>query len=243
MKLSIIVPLYNEQNTITKILSKVSAVKLPSNFRKEIIVVDDGSEDNSKFKINNLPSAEQRSKLKGIKKIYHEKNLGKGAAIRSGLKIATGDLIIIQDADLEYNPNYYLKLLEPIVKNKASVVYGTRLINYPLKLWGREKTILPTHLLANKFLTFLTNLLYESDLTDMETGYKLFKAEILKKISLKSDRFDFEPEVTAKILKLSIPIFEVEIKTRPRTYKEGKKINWKDGLLAVWTLIKYRFVD
>ncbi len=236
MKLSIIIPLFNEEKTIDKILKKVSKIRLSKGIKKEIIVIDDGSNDNSKVKIQNL-------KLKGIKKIFHERNLGKGAAIRTGIKQATGEMIIIQDADLEYDPQDYLKLLQPILENNALVVYGTRLTDYPLKLWGDRKTVLPSHLLANKFLTFLTNLLYGSHLTDMETCYKLFKKEILKNIQLESNRFDFEPEITAKILKLNIPIIEVPISTKPRTYKEGKKINWIDGIIAIWTLIKYRFTD
>ncbi len=236
MKLSIIIPLYNEEKTINKLLSKVVLAKVPKSIKKEIIVINDGSIDNSKLKIKSL-------KLRGAKKIYHENNLGKGAAIRSGLRIAKGDYVIIQDADLEYDPNDYSKLLWPIIHNKALVVYGTRLINYPLRFWGKDKTVLPSHLLANKFLTFLTNLLYGSELTDMETGYKLIDANILKKIKFKSNRFDFEPEITAKILKLKIPIVEVPIDVKPRTYKEGKKISWKDGLIAIWTLIKYRIVD
>ncbi len=233
MKLSIIIPVYNEEKTIGEVITKVVGVKVPS-ITKEIIVVDDGSTDSSKFKIQN-------SKLKGIKKVFHEKNLGKGAAIRSGVKVATGDLIIIQDADLEYNPEDYNKLLEPILKKGAKVVYGTRLTSYPLIVWGKNKTVLPTHLIANRFLTFLTNLLYGSNLTDMETCYKIFTREIFRKISIKSNRFNFEPEITAKILKLGVFIVEVPIIVKPRTYKEGKKINWLDGLIAIWTLVKYKF--
>lgn len=233
MKLSIIIPVFNEEKTIREILKRVYIVKLPSVI-KEIIVIDDGSTDSSRFKI-------QYSKIKGLKTIFHEKNLGKGTAIKTGLKYATGDYVLIQDADLEYNPEDYNKLLEPIIKNEAKVVYGTRLTDYPLKFWGEDKTVLPIHLIANQFLTSLTNLLYNSQLTDMETCYKLFKKEILKKISIKSNRFDFEPEITAKILKLGITIVEVPIKVKPRTYMEGKKINWLDGLLAIWTLFKYKF--
>ncbi len=234
MKLSIIIPVYNEEKTVQAAINKVYQVKLPS-IAKEIIVINDGSTDSSKFKVQSL-------KLKEVKLISHSKNLGKGAAIRTGLKIARGDLVVIQDADLEYNPEDYNKLLEPILKKRASVVYGTRLKTYPLKFWGGNKTILPTHLIANRFLTFLTNLLYGSQLTDMETCYKIFKKEIFKKILIKSNRFDFEPEITAKILKLNIPIIEVPIEVRPRTYMEGKKINWLDGFIAIWTLVKYKFI-
>lgn len=233
MKLSIIIPTFNEEKTIETILRKVNEVRLPNTLTREIIVVDDCSTDNTPKIL---------SKLKNIRFKYlrHDKNLGKGSAIRNALKIAKGDYIIIQDADLEYNPEDYSRLFEPILKGKASVVYGTRLTNYPLRLWGKNKTVLPFHLIANKALTALTSFLYGSNLTDMETCYKLIKGEVLQKISLKSQRFDFEPEVTAKILKLNIPIVEVPIVVKPRTYKEGKKISWKDGLVAVWILIKYR---
>lgn len=237
IKLSIIIPVFNEEKTIREILRRVLAVKLPSGVKKEIILVDDGSSDSS---ILRLRSGRE---FKGIKLIAHPRNLGKGAAIRTGIAHSTGNLVIIQDADLEYDPSYYMLLLRPIMQNKASVVYGTRLLTYPLKLWGKNKTVLPIHLIANKFLTLLTNILYRSKLTDMETGYKLFKRDVLKKIIINSNKFDFEAEVTAKILKLNIPIIEVPIAAKPRTYKEGKKISWIDGIIAIWTLIKYKFVD
>ncbi len=242
MKLSIIIPVYNEERTINELLNTVKSIHLPKNLEKEIIVVDDGSTDNtekalSKFK---LPFGDPNSKLKILK---HEKNKGKGAAVRTGISHAVGELIVIQDADLEYNPANYSILLEPILQKKAEVVYGTRLVDYPLQFWGKGKTVLPFHLIANKFLTFLTNVLYGSHLTDMETGYKLFRTNTLKKISITANGFEFEPEVTLKLLKLKIPIVEVPIKVTPRTYKEGKKISWVDGVWAIWTLFKYRFVD
>lgn len=232
MKLSIIIPVYNEERTIRQLLNKVIQVRLPNSINKEVIVVSDGSTDNT----DRILSA-----IRNIKFLRHEKNIGKGAAAQTGLKNATGDLIIIQDADLEYDPSYYRLLLEPILKKDAQVVYGSRLVNYPFNLWGKNKTVLPTHLIANKFLTLLTNLLYGSKLTDMETGYKLIKREVLLKIPLVSNGFEIEPEITAKILKLKIPIMEVPIKVIPRTYEEGKKIGFKDGLIAIWTLIKHRF--
>lgn len=236
MKLSIIIPVYNEEKTISEILMKVNKVKLPKVVKKELIVINDGSFDNTN---------EILSKIKNIKFQYlkHKKNLGKGAAVRSGILKAGGDLILIQDADLEYDPRFYTQLIEPFQKERALVVYGTRLINYPLRLWGKDKTILPTHLIANKFLTILTNILYGSSLTDMETGYKMFSKEVLSGIRLNSNKFDFEVEITAKILKRGIKIIEVPIETKPRTYEEGKKIRWIDGLGAIWALIKYKFRD
>lgn len=235
MKLSIIIPTFNEERTIAKILDKVNKVKLPSLIQKEIIIVNDGSTDSTDKILS-----KQNIKFKYFR---HKKNLGKGAAIRTGLSKATGELIIIQDADLEYNPTYYSKLLKPILKDNAACVYGSRLINYPLRFWGKRKTVLPTHLIANKFLTFLTNIIYQGSLTDMETGYKLFKRNILNSLQLKSNKFDFEVEITAKILKNEIPIVEVPILVNLRTYREGKKIKWYDGVKAIYALIKYRFYD
>ncbi len=236
MILSIIIPVFNEEKTIGEILKKVFEVKLPHNIQKEIIVVDDGSTDSTAKILND-------SNKKGVFLLKHNRNLGKGSAIITGLTKATGDFLIIQDADLEYNPQDYTKLLQPILKNKTKVVYGTRLVNYPLRLWGENKTILPLHLLANRFLTWMTNLLYGVSLTDMETCYKLFEKDVIKKINLQSKGFDFEPEITAKILKQNIHISEVPISIKPRTYQEGKKISWRDGLIALWTLIKYRLIN
>lgn len=235
MKISIIIPVFNEEATVAQVIDKVFNLKLPGGLKKEIIVVNDGSTDQTDKKL--------AGNKNNFKYFSHQKNLGKGAAIKSGLEKASGDLILIQDADLEYDPIFIEKLLEPIRNHQAEVVYGTRLINYPLKLWGKNKTILPTHLLANKFLTALTNILYGSNLTDMETGYKIFSRKVFGSINLKSDKFDFEAEVTSKVLKRGIKIIEVPIVTKPRTYKEGKKIGWEDGLIAIWTLIKYRFFD
>lgn len=236
MKLSIIIPIYNEEKTINEILRRVSVTRLPAEIKKEIIVVDDGSTDNSKFKI-------QSSRLRGLKKFFHSNNIGKGGAVRTGIKHATGDIIIIQDADLEYDPSYYPILLKPILKKRVKIVYGTRLKNYPLKLWGKDKTILPTHLIANKLLTGLTNLLFNSNLTDMETCYKFFKKSCLNGIKLRSRGFEFEPEITAKFLKKGYKIVEVPINVKPRTYKEGKKIGFWDGIATIWAILKYKFVN
>ena len=235
MKLSIIIPIFNEDRTIEKILKLVKGIKLPKNLKKEIVVVDDASSDKTPQILKEFGET--------IKIIRHNRNLGKGAAVRTGIQNATGDIFIIQDADLEYDPKDYLKLLEPILKNKTEVVYGTRLKNYPLKFWGKDKTVLPTHLIANRFLTALTNILYFTNLTDMETCYKVFTKKVINNIMLKSNRFDIEPELTAKILKRGFKIIEIPIITHPRTYNEGKKIEMKDGIIAIWTLIKYRFVN
>lgn len=234
MILSIIIPVFNEQETIKEIIRRVFTVKLPDNIRKEVVIVDDCSNDNT--------SAILKSTKLPFKYLRHKTNLGKGAAIRSGLSLAKGNYAIIQDADLEYDPHDFIKLLKPVMEKNTKVVFGTRLKNYPLKIWGKKRTVMPIHLIANKFLTTLTNILYSSKLTDMETGYKLIDIKILRKIKLKANKFDFEPEITAKILKMKIPIMEVPIKANPRTYKEGKKIGWLDGLIAIWTLIKYRIV-
>ena len=240
MKLSIIIPVYNEEQTTKELLGRVIKVRLPKLIKKEIIIIDDGSTDSSSSEIRSATSADE---IRNLKIFSHAKNLGKGAAIQTGLSYATGDLIIIQDADLEYDPNDYTRLLEPILNKRAKIVYGSRLITYPLRFWGSNKTVLPMNLIANKILVFLTNLLYGSNLTDMETCYKLFPKDILKRIDIKSRGFDFEPEITAKILKNGLNIYEVPITTIPRTYKEGKKITWKDGFIAIWTLFKYRVVN
>jgi len=245
MRLSIIIPVYNEVKTVGKVIRSINETKLPKNITKEIIVVDDGSTDKTTEVLSKLQKKHSFVKDNNLefKVLRHNQNKGKGAAVRTGIENSKGELIIIQDADLEYDPSYYLPLLRPVMQKEANVVYGTRLLTYPLKLWGRDKTVLPMHLIANKFLTFLTNVLYRSKLTDMETGYKLFKRDILKKIIINSNKFDFEAEITARILKRKIPITEIPISVTPRTYKQGKKIGWWDGIMAIWTLIKYKFVD
>ena len=231
MKLSIIMPVYNEKNTIMQILKKVDSVKLKS-IKKELIIVDDFSTDGT---IDIL------KKLKKYKIIFHEKNKGKGSAIRTGLKYATGDIITIQDADLEYDPNDYQKLLIPILENKAQVVYGSRFLNKTFKLSWRNKIHQWFYYLGNNVLTLATNIIYFSNITDMETCYKVFKKDVIKSLNLKAERFDIEPEITAKTLRKGYKIYEVPITFNPRSFKEGKKINWKDGLKALFVLIKLRF--
>lgn len=240
MRLSIIIPVYNEERTIEEILRRVDSVELIEDVKKEIIVVDDASKDSSMDKVQ---SAMKMHKIKNIELLKHKVNKGKGAAVVTGMKESSGEMIIVQDADLEYNPEDINRLLEPVMKGKSKVVYGSRLKDYPLRIVGQKKTPLITHYIGNKFLTFITNLLYESNLTDMETCYKLFKREVVEDMKINARRFDFEPEITAKILKSGFKIKEVPIKVKPRGYDEGKKISWRDGFIAVWTLFKYKFVD
>lgn len=238
MKISIIIPVYNEVGTIEEILFRVIKAKLPKGIKKEIIVVDDGSTDGTiailKKKFHNPGK---------IKLFLHKGNKGKGAAVRTGLRRASGEVIIIQDADLEYNPNHFYKLLKPIINGRAEIVYGSRFLGRRLKLFGKNPTLMPHHWIANKFLTWLTNFLFRNGITDMETCYKVFTKKVAKSLRLKSNRFDFEPEITAKILKKGYKILEIPIYQRPRTYDEGKKITWRDGAIALYTLFKYRFTD
>ncbi len=237
MRLSIVIPVFNEEKTISQILKKVSHVKL-DNADKEIIVVDDGSTDGTASQISNI-----KHQTSNIKFLKHEKNMGKGAAVRTGIKNATGDYIIIQDADLEYDVNDIPRLLS-LVKGKSDVIYGTRLNRLP-RLHDEEKRLqFLTHYFGNRFLSLVTSILYGQWITDMETCYKLFPRAEVKNINLKSKRFDFEPEITSKLLKRGLKIKEIPIKTKPRGYEEGKKLNtFRDGSMALWTLIKYRFTD
>ncbi len=234
MRVSIIIPAYNEEKTIQKLISLVMGVSLPKGITKEIIVVNDASNDNTLQVIK---------KIKGIKVFSHNTNCGKGAALATGFRKATGDIILIQDADLEYDPSDYPRLISPIIEGKTKVVYGSRLKNYPLRLLGHKKTPLILHYLGNKFLTVVTQVLYGTQVTDMETCYKVFSKEVIKPLRMEAKRFDFEPEITAKILKRGYTIYEVPIKVKPRGYDEGKKITWKDGFVAVWTLVKFKFRD
>ncbi len=228
MKLSVVIPVFNENATIHEIIQRVVKVGLAD----EIIVVDDGSTDGSRVILEELVGTFPQLHL-----ILHENNQGKGAAVRTGIDAAHGDLILIQDADLEYDPRDYPKLLEPIDEGRAEVVYGSRFLG------GARRSTMFWHMVANKMLTFMTNVLYNSILSDMETGYKLIRRDILTAMPLHARRFDFEPEVTAKLLKRRVRIFEVPITFNPREYEDGKKIGIKDAFEAVWTLVKYRFVD
>lgn len=231
-KLSIIIPTYNEAQTIILILDKIKPIELIENIEKEIIVVDDNSSDNSEELIISYITANIGLYIKYIR---HKKNQGKGAAIQTGIKEATGDYILIQDADLEYDPDEYNDLLKPVVKGLADVVYGSRFMgNNP------HRILFFWHSFGNKFLTFISNMLTNLNLTDMETCYKLFDSEIIKALKLKEKRFGFEPEVTAKLSRIrGIRIYEVGISYYGRTYSEGKKIKWKDGLHAMFCIIKY----
>lgn len=226
MKLSIIIPSYNEAATVVKTIRRVQAVKFRS-VKKEIIVVDDGSTDGTKAKLKKFP---------GIKALFLPKNQGKGAAIRAGLKQAGGDYVLIQDADWEYDPQDIPALLKPVLEGKAEVVYGSRFI-------GPHKNMLFWHWLGNQLLSLLTNLLFNTTLSDMEVGYKLIPVKLLKSLRLESDRFGFEPEVTAKILRRGVRIFEVPISYAGREFSEGKKITWKDGLESLYLLWKYRLAS
>ncbi len=227
MNITVLIPVYNEQNTIQEILRRVQASQVAS----EILVVDDGSVDGTREILSRLNGNDH------VRIHYHTKNQGKGAAIRTGIEMASGEVIIIQDADLEYDPRDYPILLKPIQENTADVVYGSRFLG------GARRPILFWNMVANKILTLVTNILYNNILTDMETGYKVFRREVVLNIPLHARRFEFEPEFTAKILKRKVRIFEVPISFNPREYSEGKKIKAGDALIALWTLIKYRFVD
>jgi glycosyltransferase involved in cell wall biosynthesis len=224
---SVIIPVFNERNSIAEILARVRAVPL----EKEIYVVDDGSYDGTTEIL-----IQEAGHYTGITVITHRYNRGKGAAIRSALPFVAGDIILIQDADLEYDPADYPRLLKPILDGKADVVYGSRFIGSE-----EHRALYFWHSIGNRFLTFFSNMFTNLNLTDMETGYKVFRATVLKKITLQQERFGFEPEVTVKISRMRCRIFEVGISYNGRTYDEGKKIHWLDGLLAIWCIVKYRF--
>jgi glycosyltransferase involved in cell wall biosynthesis len=232
MKLSVIVPAYNEEKTILTVLEKLQSVDLIGGFQKEIVVVNDCSSDNTEGKVKEFIS---KNPLVEITYFRHEINKGKGAALHTGIQKASGDYIIVQDADLEYDPEEFNILLKPVINGYADVVYGSRFMG------GRPHRILFFwHTIGNKFLTFLSNMFSNLNLTDMETCYKLFRADMLKSLDLKEKRFGFEPEVTAKISRIpKIRIYEVGVSYYGRTYEEGKKINWKDGFRAIYCILRY----
>jgi len=221
-------PVYNEAGTIDEIIRRVMAVDLS----KELVIVDDGSTDGTREKLRALPLAE------GLRVIFHESNQGKGAAVRTGLAAAKGDVMVIQDADLEYDPQEFHELLKPILRGDADVVFGSRLTG------GRpQRVYLFWHKVANRLLCLVLNVLYNTTLTDMETCYKMFTRPVLETLRLRSNRFEIEPEITAKIFKRDWRVYEIPISYYGRTYKEGKKIRFVDGLIALWTMFKYRFMD
>lgn len=226
MKLSIVVPCYNERSTIRKIVDAINSA--PVETEKEIIIVDDCSKDGT-IDILRTEIAPLVSKI-----LYHEINQGKGAALRTGFAAATGDIVIVQDADLEYDPQEYPRLLKPILDGKADVVFGSRFAG-----GSARRVVYYWHMLGNKFLTTCSNIFTNINLTDMETCYKVFKREIIQKIQIKENRFGFEPEITAKIAKLDCVIYEIGITYNGRTYKEGKKIGWRDGVRAIYAILRY----
>lgn len=226
LNVSVIIPVYNERKTILNLLARVQETGIPS----EVIIVDDGSTDGTAELL-------QSHDLKGAKVVIQAKNCGKGAAVMTGFQHVTGEVVIIQDADLEYDPREYANLLRPIEEDLADVVYGSRFLG------GARRPTMYWHMVANKLLTWMTNILYNNILTDMETGYKVFRRSVLDGVKIKARRFDFEPEFTAKILKKRARIYEVPISFTPRSYEEGKKIKLRDAFAAVWAIVKFRFVN
>jgi len=228
MKISVVIPVYNEIDTIEELVSRVLMVAI----KKEVIIVDDFSTDGTRERLKQVVQYQEN-----VEVLYHNRNQGKGAALRTGFGSMTGDIVIIQDADLEYNPREYPKLLKPILDGQADVVYGSRFLG------GPHRVLFFWHYVGNKFLTLISNILTNLNLTDMETCYKAFKRQILKDLNLKSNRFGFEPEFTAKVAEKGLRIYETPISYSGRTYSEGKKITWKDGIVAIFTILWFRFFD
>lgn len=246
MRLSVIMPVYNERATLEEVVQRVRSVDLtinvtgdnpllqkPMTLEREIVIVDDGSTDGTREVLDRWRAALPPD----MQIIYHEKNQGKGAALRTGFQNAAGDVFVVQDADLEYDPRDYVKLLEPLLEGRAPVVYGSRFLG------GPRSAMSLTHTLGNKFVTIVTNLLYGTSLSDMETCYKCFRRDVIDGMRLNSRTFEIEPELTAKILKRGYDIFEVPISYNGRTFHEGKKLDWRDGFIAVRTLLRYRFAE
>jgi glycosyltransferase involved in cell wall biosynthesis len=225
-KLSVVVPVFNERNTLVEILRRMRAVELPDSIEREIIVVDDGSDDGTRDVLKQLGDSTVRI-------IMHERNRGKGAAVRTGVAHATGEYVLVQDADLEYDPDDWPKLLNPILRGRTRVVYGSRFT-------GERRNMLFAHWIGNRFLSLVTNLLYNTTLSDMETCYKLLERDLVGQMKLHANRFDIEPEITAKVLKRGIRIYEVPISYTGREFEEGKKITWRDGFKALWVLVRVR---
>jgi glycosyltransferase involved in cell wall biosynthesis len=228
-KLTVVVPVYNERNTLVEVLRRMRAVELPDGIEKEIIVVDDGSTDGTRDVLRQLGDSTVRI-------VMLDKNEGKGAALRAGFAHATGEFVLVQDADLEYDPEDWPKLLNPVLRGRARVVYGSRFT-------GERRNMLLLHWIGNRFLSMTTNVLYNTTLSDMETCYKLIERTLIDEMKLASNRFDIEAEMSAKILKRGVRIYEVPISYSGREFDEGKKITWRDGFSALYTLIKYRFRD
>lgn len=226
--LSVVIPVYNEAATVREVVGRVRSVPL----RTEIVLVDDGSTDGSAEVVDDL------ARTPGVRAVHHERNLGKGAALASGFSHARGDVVVVQDADLEYDPHDYVKMLRPILEASADVVYGSRFL-----VGDYARVHLFWHYVGNRFLTFLSNVFTGLNLTDMETCYKMFRREVVERIEIKSRRFTVEPELTAKIARMNVRVFEVPISYAGRNYSEGKKITWKDGLAALWAIVRYSLAD